>query len=276
MTKRTYLLTTLSMVLLLFFVLATGCKKEDDDVAPTEKTTYDMYSKDLPGVSGTVTFSKTVNATTVEINLSGISTGSHPAHIHYNSALAGGGIALTLNDVDANGQSTTLITKLDNNTAISYEQLIDFDGYVNVHENAANLNVILAQGDIGANALTGASKTYELMSVDSTNVSGTAKFEKRKNNNTLITISLTGTIPGDIHPAQIHLGNVNTVGGGPIVVNLSSVNGTTGKSYTNVSNLLNGTAITYDNWTEYNGYINILQSVDNPFHIIAQGNIGPL
>jgi hypothetical protein len=250
-----------------------GCKK-DDNTTPRKKD-YTLKVKDQIGVSGTVTFTETSSTvTTVTIKLTGASGNSHPAHIHSGAAVEGGGIVITLNPVDSSGNSTTDITKRDDNTPISYDQLLAFDGYVNVHESSTNLTTIIAQADIGSNELTGTQKSYNLNAVNGSGISGTALFEQRKSGNTLVTLSLTGTIAGGDHPAHIHLGSTSTIGGGPIKKTLSDVNGATGKSYTNVRTLDDGTPITYDNWLVYDGYINVHLSMADLTTIIAQGNIG--
>ncbi|MEX0812986.1 MAG: CHRD domain-containing protein [Chitinophagales bacterium] len=277
MTIRKNFFAAFSIFALLFLVLASGCKKDDEvEDKPMRQVSYDMKVKDVLGVSGKVTFIERANSTTIEIELNGVSDGNHPAHIHFNSAVETGGIAVTLSSVDGNGESTTSVTHLDDNTPITYDELIAFNGYINVHQSASNLGVIVSQGDIGGNALTGASKTYNLTEKDSSGVSGTALFEKRNNNNTLVTITLDGTLAGGSHPTQIHLGDVNTVGGGPVVAELNDVNGDSGKGFTNVTKLSNGTLITYDNWMEYDGYLNIIESSANPNYILCQGNIGAL
>jgi hypothetical protein len=121
--------------------------------------------------------------------------------------------------------------------------------------------------------MTTTNKTYPMLIMGAYGVSGNALFEKRVNGNTLLTITLTGVIAGNSYPATINLGSVASVGGGPIVETLSNVDGTTGKSYTNIRSLDKGTAITYDDWLVYDGYINIYQlSVLGT--IISHGNIG--
>jgi hypothetical protein len=226
-------------------------------------------------VTGTVTFTETSpTVTTIVIKMTGGSANSHPAHIHANSAVEGGGIVITLNPVDASGNSTTEVTKKDDNTAINFDQLMVFDGYVNVHESATDLTTIIAQADIGNNELTGTQKSYNLDAVNASGISGTALFEERKSGHTLITLSLNGTLASGDHPAHIHLGSTSTIGGGPIVRSLSNVNGSTGKSYTNVRELDNSTPITYDNWLDYDGYINVHLSPIALGTIIAQGDIG--
>jgi hypothetical protein len=249
-----------------------GCKKEED--AKPKTTTYNLKVKDQLGVSGTVTFTETSSTvTTISIALSGGDTENHPAHIHLNSAVESGNIAISLNAV-VNGVSTTDVTKLDNSSAINYSQLIAFDGYLNVHQSANNLTTIIAQTDIGGNELTTTQKTYTLAAVGASGVNGTALFEKRKNGNSLITISLNGTLTGGVHPAVIHIGSVATVGGGPVVKTLNPVDGTTGKSYTTLRTLDNGTPISYDNAMVYDGYLAIHESTLLMANILCQGNIG--
>jgi hypothetical protein len=127
-----------------------GCN--DDSVV--KKETYEINELNTSGISGTVTFRRIDNVTTrVTVELTGTSSPNiHPSHIHYGSVSSPGGIAITLTSIDgATGLSETLVTQLDDVTPISYEELVTFDGYVNVHESAGNLGTLLAQGNIGVN-----------------------------------------------------------------------------------------------------------------------------
>ena len=139
--------------LLIVPFLFTNCS-DDDDGATVEFTTYTLAEVGDSGVSGTATFTK-INETSTEITvrLTGTqSGGDHPMHIHMNDIATTGGIAITLENVDgATGVSTTTVTALDNDTAITYEGLIEYDGYINVHSSATDLSVV-AQGNIGSNA----------------------------------------------------------------------------------------------------------------------------
>lgn len=255
----------------IFAMTMTGCKKET--VEPN-KTSYDLRVKDQLGIAGTVTFTETSNTvTTIDIAMTGGDSENHPAHIHINSAVEGGSIAISLSPV-ISGHSTTQVTHLDNNTVINYSQLILFDGYLNIHESTVNLTTILAQSDIGGNLVTATNHSYTLNTENASGVSGTALFEKRKNGNSLVTISLNGTLAGGLHPAAIHLGSVTTVGGGPVVKTLNPVDGTTGKSYTTLRTLDNGTPISYDNVLVYDGYLAIHESAVLMASILCQGNIG--
>jgi hypothetical protein len=157
---------------------------------------------------------------------------------------------------------------------LSYNQLIAYDGFIKVLKSTAEPGVILAQGDIGGNVITSTNKTYTLDTIGTFAVSGTAFFEKRVNGNTLLTISLTGTIGGDVYPATVNLGSIASIGGGPVVKTLNNVDGATGKSYTNIRKLDSGIDITYDNWLVYDGYINVYQTAVSSGNIICHGNIG--
>ena len=271
--------TKLFFLLCLLIVSSTffsGCS--DDETSPQltgESKQFILFTKSNPAVSGTVTFSKRDDkATLITIQLSGTSTGgSHPAHIHAGTAAEGGAIVLDLTSINGStGKSETVVKALNDGSPVTYEQLINFDGYVNVHLSATDLATLIAQGDIGINELTNISKTYTLTSVSNSAINGTAKFTKRVSGKTLVGISLTGTTPGVTSIAHIHVNTVAQTGG--VVVDLTSVNGSTGKSDTSVNKLNTGVAITYDELLNYNGYINVHESASALSTLIAQGDIG--
>ncbi|WP_290567888.1 CHRD domain-containing protein [Leeuwenhoekiella sp. UBA6783] len=258
------------------------------DIGANELTgntkTYLLGSKDVATISGSALFSERKDGTTlVELNINGTPAGGmHPAHIHNNTAVEGGSIAITLGTVDGTtGMSAIQVETLDDyETPVSYSDLLDFDGYINVHLSAADLGTIVAQGDIGENELTGASKTYALNTKDVPGINGTARFEKRKNNETLVTLDIQGTPAGGEHPAHIHAGSVAEAPG-DILITLTSVDGDTGMSQTNVTafNAEDGTAnegdlITYDEMVAIDGYINVHLSAADLGTIVAQGNVG--
>lgn len=258
------------VVIIISLIMAfavSGCK--NDPVLPAEKTTTNLGVKDVLGITGTVIFVETSSSVaTIEISLSGAPSGVHPAELCMNSAVEGGTAIVVLNPVDATGKSSTTITNM------TYKELIAYDGFVQVHKSILEPNVILAIGDIGGNVITSTNKSYSMVQIGIYGVSGTALFEKRTNGNTLVTLTIAGTIAGDFYPATINVGSISTVGGGDTKKTLNSVNGTTGKSYTNIKSLNSGIAITYDNWLVYDGYINIYQTSILYNNIICHGNIG--
>jgi hypothetical protein len=265
MTKTKMSINLLTIIASVILLVAGGCKKD----TPAQNTTYRLMVKDILGITGTVTFTETgSNAATIDIALANAPSGIHPANLYGNSAVEGGPVVIMLNPVDATGKSSTAVTTM------TYAELIAFNGFIKVLKSSNEPDVILAQGDIGGNMITSFNKKFALNIIGAFAVSGTALFEKRINGNTLITISITGTIADEVYPATINLGSIASVGGGPVVKLLNNVDGTIGKSYTNIQKLDSGIVITYDNWLVYDGYINIYQTSIALSNIICHGNIG--
>ena len=266
--KAITIITMLTAVTLL--MTTGGCKKDSTPPeTPPQTSTYVLKIKDVLGVTGTAKFTETSSTvTTIDITLTGAPAGTHPAVLCTGSAIEGGAVVVTLNPVDATGKSSTEVNTM------TYTQLVGYDGFIKVVKSSTEPNIILAQGDIGGNVITSTNVTYTLDTIASFGVSGTALFEKRVNGTTLVTLSLSGTIAGDTYPATINLGSITTVGGGPVVKALGIVDGTTGKSYTNIRFLDSDIAITYDNWLVYDGYINIYLGTVSLGNVICHGNIG--
>jgi Cu/Zn superoxide dismutase len=274
-----FLLMTIS------FVLA-SCSSSDDgylapvdpiDPEPTElnSKSYNLGAVGDSGISGTARFIEKSDATlSIELTLQNTAEGdAHPAHVHFNTAAEGGDIALSLETViGGEGKSTTTFTTLTDGTAITYAELLDFNGYINIHLSATETATLLAQGDIGQNELTGKKMSYELTEKDEEGVSGTIEFAERANETTLVTINLLGTSDGGLHPAHIHENDIATTG--DIIVGLNAVIGDTGISKTQVATLVGGASITYTEFLTLNAYVNIHFSDADLATIVAQGNIG--
>ena len=265
-------------------ILFVNCSNDDDamqelivDVptATSNTKTYNLSSVADPNISGTVTVTEfSDNSIQLDLNLQNTpSDGVHPAHVHFNTAAEGGDIAISLEAIDGNtGKSSTNFKTLDNGTAISYSDFLNFDGYVNVHLSPEDLGTLVAQGDIGQNELTGETKTYDLGSVAFEEISGNVTFSKRKNSEALAVVNLVNTSAGAMYPGHIHM---NTAAeGGDIVVTLSPVNGDTGLGVTNISAFDDGSSFNYEAILVYDGYVNIHLSAEELGTLVAQGNIG--
>ncbi|MGC1243937.1 MAG: CHRD domain-containing protein [Chryseosolibacter sp.] len=266
---RKLLMASLILSALMYFP---GCDNDDDPEPQLtgDSKTFDLFSVSNPAISGTVTFAeRDDDKILITLDLSGTQAGNtHPAHIHANAAAEGGGIVLDLTSVDgATGKSETVVNALNDGTALSYEDLLAFDGYVNVHMSSSDLGTLVAQGDIGENELTGDSEQYTLNAVSDPAISGTATFSKRVNGQTLVSVDLTGTPAGD-YASHIHANSAAETGG--ITIDLSNVDGTTGRARTNVTQRNDGTAITYEELLQYNGYLNVHSGAS----LLAQGDIG--
>ena len=256
-------------------VYLSSCDDDPDPQLTGDSKTYDLGPVSNQSISGTVTFAERDDERVViTIQLSGTTSGGlHPAHIHANTAAETGDIVLDLTDVDgATGKSETVVNTLNDGTPLTYDDLLTFDGYLNVHESSSSLGTLLAQGDIGQNELTGDSEEYSLGPVSDPGISGTATFAKRANGETLVTVSLDGTGAGNVHPSHIHANSAAQ--GGGIVIDLNDVDGTTGESRTNINQRNDGTAITYDELLNFNGYLNVHLSSAVLGTLIAQGDIG--
>jgi hypothetical protein len=281
-TKKKVIMKNILKTLVLFISIATlsSCSSDDDNgvVGPTPTNlskTYQLASVADPSISGTAKFIKnTDNSVTIELQLEGTPAGGmHPAHIHQNTAAEGGDILLTLETVDGStGFSTTTTSTLNDMTPITYEELLDFDGYINVHLSADELGTLVAQGDIGQNELTGTTKSYALGSVAVPTISGSVVFAERVNGEALATIQLSGTPAGGMHPAHIH--NNTAAEGGGIAFTFNPINGDTGISKTNVAQLNDATPFGYSDVLDVDGYVNVHLSAADLGTLVAQGDIG--
>ena len=157
----------LSFLIIIPFIFI-SCSTDDEVINPVTELNSKIYTFETVGafgVSGTAKFIENSDATlSIELDLQNTpANGMHPAHVHFNTAAESGGIALSLNAVSGDtGKSTTTFTMLNDGTSITYQGLLDFDGYINVHLSATELSTLVAQGDIGQNELTDVSKVYAL------------------------------------------------------------------------------------------------------------------
>ncbi|MFO7746130.1 MAG: CHRD domain-containing protein, partial [Psychroflexus sp.] len=240
-----------------------------------ESKSYDLDERAVDGISGTVLFEERISGEALAtISLDGTpDVGEHPAHIHMNSAAEGGDIIYTFTPVNGStGISRSHVGALDDGTDFVYADVLEVDGYVNVHLSADDLGTIVAQGDIGENELTGESKSYDLDERAVDGISGSVLFEERVSGEALATISLNGTPDGGEHPAHIHMNTA--VEGGDIIYSFNPVDGITGMSQSHVGALDDGTGFGYADVLDVDGYVNVHLSAADLGTIVAQGDIG--
>lgn len=149
-------------VLSIVFLLICFVSCKDDDTNPSEFTGNEMVynltnDPTYYDGSGTVTFRERVDAgVTIDIAMDPTgSGGSHPAHLHYGTFdVPDAEMAAMLTPVDAaTGASTTTIYKFLDDTEVSYNDIMSFDGSVKVHlDDGANKKVVIAATNIGINA----------------------------------------------------------------------------------------------------------------------------
>jgi len=241
------LMNTRFLLLFITLISLAACSDDNDDIViippdpvnPVEpgptgnSTVYDLGAFAVANISGTATFiENSDNTVTIDLDLANTpSGGQHPAHIHSNTAAEGGAILLTLGAVDGStGKSSVTIGALDDGTAVNYEMLIALDAYINVHLSAEELGTIVAQGDIGVNALTGVSKSFDLNEKMVPGIKGSVTFYERLNGEALSVIQLDNTPENGVHPAHIH--NNSAAEGGGIAFSFNPIDGTSGMSRT--------------------------------------------
>jgi hypothetical protein len=115
---------------------------------------YPLYQGSEYNISGNVTFKETKDKSTVIIlNLNGTENGLlHPVHLHFDNITGNGEIASVLNPVNGkSGISTTTLGALDNNSSITYSQLLEMEASIKIHlsDTEPGKNIILAGGNIG-------------------------------------------------------------------------------------------------------------------------------
>jgi hypothetical protein len=157
-----HFLTYLSLFLLVFTL---GCSNsEDADVNnpnnpdpeagipnDPERVDYDLSTVNNSGVTGVASFIPNEDgSTTIYIKLENASQGIHPATVNFGTLEEGGAIAITLNECECE-VSETVVTQLNNGTAISFVEMMTFDGHLNVYESPTD-GTVIAQANIGANA----------------------------------------------------------------------------------------------------------------------------
>lgn len=271
-----FIINTIFLLSFLMLMI-TGCG-DDNDIADNgddftgETQTYELHESADSGISGFVVFEELADGSTlITIDLNGTESGvEYPAHIHANTVAEGGGVDIPLTNVDGNsGISETEVSSL-NGTPITYQNLIVYDGHVNVH-NPDDTSILFAEGDIGGNALTGESITYELQEASDSGISGQVRFEERNNGNTLSTIELTGTADGLEYEAHIHYNSV--ADGGGIAFPFNNVDGTTGVSVSNIRAEQTDDNLSYSTILEFDGHVNV-HDPDDLSILVAQGNIG--
>ena len=239
------------------------------------------------GVNGTATFWRYGDTQTiVTLELTDGATGasvSHPAHIHSGNAEEGGGIEYYLTPLDGSGGGGTSARVID----VPFDELTDFNGYINIHESVANLSTVVSQGNIGANAsgtvqegldfiASPRTTDYDLAAnpndgdVAPDGVPATATFLELTSDLTLVTLNMeiNGATEASVsHPAHIHNGNASESGG--IEYYLGPIDGSDADSRS--SKIVSEP---YDTLTGFDGYINIHESVANLGNVVSQGNIG--
>lgn len=264
------------VILICVLVIFVDCKKgETSLLVPTGRTKiYTVLSTDLSNIEGTVEFVENDNnSTTINFNLQNTSTSfNNPIYLRRKTAYQGGGIAAILGDLDGRtGKSSFNISKLADDQKLTYDQLLQFDGYFAIELNDDNSGKLAASAHIGPNELTGNKVTYSMLFTEDSSYSGQATFSERANGSSSLIVSLLGSNANATYPSHIHRndeGSDNT-----ILLSLSPVESTfKGHGFSEISEI-DGSPIMYNDLLELNATIDIHDSNDTII-VIASGGIG--
>jgi hypothetical protein len=110
--------------------------------------------------------------------------------------------------------------------------------------------------------------TYSLTEVNNSGVIGTVTVSENEDGSSTVEIKLEGSTT-DVHPAFIYHGNVSQDTEKAISLNACTCD----ISSTKVTQLDNGTKITYDGLMAFNGNVRIHESATDD-NVVASGNIG--
>ncbi len=110
---------------------------------------------------------------------------------------------------------------------------------------------------------------YQLSGITNSNITGEARFVRNSDETTTIYISLINA-SSEIHPASIRYNSAQEGGGVAVTLNACLC----AESETIVTSLDNGNPITFNEFQEFDGHINIYESDVLDDVIIAQVNIG--
>lgn len=110
--------------------------------------------------------------------------------------------------------------------------------------------------------------TYDLIEIGDSGVTGTVTISENEDGSATIGIQLDGSTT-DVHPAFIYHGNSTSAGEIAITLNACTCDTST----TEVTQLDNGTKITYQGLKAYNGHVQIHESTTDET-VVASGNIG--
>lgn len=286
--------TILLFALMVSFGVAcsdSGTGSENDEPETLRKATYTLNANSnsgtlSDGVLASATFwelSETQTVVTLTIDAPTGANVVHPSHIHFNAAEDGGGIAYFLTPIDGTDPDVTSARVINE----SFDTLVNFDGYINIHESVENIGNVVSQGNIGSNANVaiedglapleeGRTESYTLGanansgSVAPNGISAGATFTEVTDGLTLVTLDLNtqGATGADKpHPAHIHENAASE--GGAIAYYLGAIDPMDPDSR---SSML--ISESFDDLMSYDGYINIHESLSNLGAVVSQGNIG--
>ena len=142
-------------------ILFFACKKDDVSKPALRSQEYPLSAAGNSGVTGKITISENTDSSfNVKVALDrSVKDTVHVLHIHNGSISSPGNIAIPLTSITGTGGAASSITSnikqvtLPGSTVkvLTYDSILVYNGYVNVHYSAYRIDSLIAQGNIGQN-----------------------------------------------------------------------------------------------------------------------------
>lgn len=141
-------------------VIMFACKKNDDNIPQLRSQEYSLSAVGASRITGKVTVTENTDKSfNVKVALdSSVKDTVHVMHIHNGSIASPGGIAIPLNSITgtggpASGETQNIKTAMMGETTvpITYDSILVYNGYLNVHYSASRIDSLIAQTNIGKN-----------------------------------------------------------------------------------------------------------------------------
>ncbi|MBL7763243.1 MAG: hypothetical protein JNL23_07425 [Chitinophagaceae bacterium] len=143
-------------------VVIYSCNKDDDGTNDNIRSKeYTLAAVNSSGVSGKVTITENTDKSfNVLVNIdNSVKDTVHPLHIHNGSVNVPGNIAIPLSSITGTGGAAQSLTSNINSVTwpdstvhvITYDSIIQYNGYLNVHYSAYRMDSLISQGNIGIN-----------------------------------------------------------------------------------------------------------------------------
>ena len=154
-------IAALSLIASILLLLPSCGDNNSESPFTGNEVTFQLIPGEVSGIqtTGTMTIKeRTGGDAQIDITLNGVLNGAtHPVHLHFGSLDDDGLVATYLSEIreeDGIGKSATILQELDDNTRITYTNLLAFDGSIKIHfeENGPLEDSILGAVNIGINA----------------------------------------------------------------------------------------------------------------------------
>ena len=128
-----------------------ACDKNYNNAPALRKKEYALKPVGASGVTGKVTISENADKSfnVLLVLDKSVKDTIHISHIHSGSISAPGPVAISLSNITGTGGTAQATTNSIN--TFTYDSLLTYNGYINVHYSASRLDSLVTQANIGKN-----------------------------------------------------------------------------------------------------------------------------